>query len=604
MANNAVISVTDKEGLDILVDGFGRHDYRILTTGGTAKRLREIEQNQKSGVEIIDIADYTQSPEMFDGRVKTLHPKIAGGILFDRNNEHHVAQAAEHGVEPINIVAVNLYAFEQTAAKPGITQEEIIEAMDIGGPTMMAAAIKNFASVAMVADPSAYEALIKNLDDNNGQTTLDMRKSLAGFAINRVADYRSANAVTLGEIFTGEQTLRPALRSGQKLGRYGENWHQQAWIYQLPNAEVASVAGAEQVHGTSLGYNNFLDADAALSIAKDFANADPTAVVVKHGNSCGIATSDTLDNALERAWQGDDVSAFGSIIAFNREVDLDTMKVITERKNDSGKKGWFVEVMVAPGYSAEALEYVKGKKSKEGLRLLAVGDLNTGQQGNGYRGIEGGVLVQTPDNQLYLASSIDEVFQDPHTLTCENSEKELTIGIVTERKPDESMKGLYGFAMTAAKHTKSNAIVIAREYAPGQYQVIGMGAGQPNRKDSGGLSIRKANDNLQQEFFIMTGEASERANQMLQSEYEALREAGKDMGTVGSVDYAREQLANNCVLASDAFFPFADGLEAVASFGVKNVIQPGGSNGDPSVIKAANNYEMAMVFTGMRHFKH
>ncbi len=605
MVKRALISVTDKSNLDVLVAGLSRHDYEIVSTGGTATKIRRIADENNYGINVIDASEVTGYPELFGGRVKTLHPAILGGILYERDNQEHVRQAQENHIKPIDIVVINLYEFEKTAAKEGVTEAEVVESIDIGGPTAMISGIKNCQDVGVVADPESYQSLVEELDDNAGELTAETKRTLAAFAINRIADYRSANAVELTRRFTGEETLRQIFVQGRRLGRYGENWHQQAWLFVTPGETEPNMVTARQVHGGDLGYNNYVDAEAALQTVKEF--SDPAVVVVKHTNPCGIATSDTLENALERAWQGDPVSAFGSIIAANREVDLATIKVITERVNPQGKNGWFVEVMVAPSFSQEVLDYVRERKSKKNLRLLEVGDLNHGQGENfEQRQILGGILRQTKDDKNYLTDSIDELFKDRYQLTCQNSGKELTVGIVTERKPEEKKRGLYDFANKAAKHTKSNAIVIAREYAPGQYQVLAMGAGQPNRKDSGGkLAATKAYDNLEMEYKILLGEANEAATAMLASEHEKLM-ATKDERVKGMnrEEYIKYQLEENCVLASDAFFPFADGLIAATELGVKNIIQPGGSMGDKGVIEAANEYNVAMIFTGMRHFKH
>ncbi|TKJ17222.1 bifunctional phosphoribosylaminoimidazolecarboxamide formyltransferase/IMP cyclohydrolase [Candidatus Woesearchaeota archaeon B3_Woes] len=605
--NRALITVTDKTNLDILAEGLSHHNYEIISTGGTSRVLREIIEENGYDINVIDVSDVTGYPELFDGRVKTLHPAILGGILFDRSNPEHVQEAKDNNIVSIDLVVNNLYPFESTAAKPGATEDDIIENMDIGGPTATISAVKNWKHVGVLADPAIYETIISEMDLNNGVLTKETRRDLAAFAINTIADYRSANAVELTRRFTGEETLRRKFVDGKELGRYGENWHQKSWLFVDPNISEPNAVIANQVHGGPLGYNNFLDAEAALRTVKEYKD-QPTVVVIKHSEPCGIATADTLENALERAWQGDPVSAFGSVIAFNREVDLDTMKVICDRPNTTGKKGWFVEAMIAPSVSPQALEYVQGKKTKSNLRILEVGDMAAGVvEDIEYRELLGGILKQERDSRLYLTDTVEELFREPYQLTCQNSQKELTVGIVTETKPKENSEGLYDFAMKAAKHTKSNAIVICREYSPGQYQVLGMGAGQPNRKDAGGkLAITKAHENLEMEYQVLANleEATEHAKAMLTSEYDTLMDsASKVIAGQTKEQYIKTQL-KDCCLASDAFFPFRDGLDAVAGFGIKNVIQPGGSNGDPSVIEAANEYDIAMVFTGMRHFKH
>ncbi len=605
MAKRALISVTDKSKLEILVEGLSKHDYEIVSTGGTATKIREIVEEKKYKINVLDVSEVTGYKELFDGRVKTLHPAILGGILFDRNNSKHVEEAAKNKIKPIDMVVINLYEFEKTAAKEGVTEEEVIEAIDIGGPTAMISTIKNFNHVALLSDPSSYDTIIKEMNENNGNLSNKTKRNLAAFGINKIADYRDAIAVELTRRFTGEETLRRKFVKGIQLGRYGENWHQKAWKFVTPGVTESNVITAKQLHGIDLGYNNYVDAAAALDTVKEF--KDPAAIVIKHENPCGGATSDTPENALERAWQGDSVSAYGSVLAFNRKVDLATIKVICDRPNPKGKKGWFVEAIIAPGFDKEALDYVKSLESKKGLRLLEVGDLDKGEKEKFvYREVVGGLLKQTRDDKMYLTESIDELFREPYILTCVNSKKELTVGIVTERKPDESMKGLYDFTMKAAKHTKSNAIVIAREYAPGKYQVLGMGAGQPNRKDAGGkLAITKAEENLELEYSILLEKANDSARSMLASEYDTLiKTKDNKIKGMSKEGYVKEQLDKYCVLASDAMFPFRDGIDAIAGFGIKNIIQPGGSIRDDEVIEAANENNMAMVLTGGRHFLH
>jgi phosphoribosylaminoimidazolecarboxamide formyltransferase / IMP cyclohydrolase len=603
MTRRALVSVTDKDNLEVLVEGLARHGWEIVSTGGTYRRLQEIISGGGYDIPLLKVSEVTGSPEMFDGRVKTLHPRIHGGILYDRNNQEHGTQASENGVDAIDMVVVNLYTFEKKAAEPNISDADLIEAMDIGGPTMLTSGIKNNEHVTVVADPTAYQAVVAELDAHDGDTILETRRSLAAFASNRVADYRAANAVELTRRFTGEETLRPSFRNGQQLGRYGENWHQRAVVFTSPGVSEANVITAQQLQGPALGYNNYVDAAAALAAVRE--HAQPAAVVVKHTNPCGMATSDTLENALERAWQGDSTSAFGSILAFNREVDLATMKVISERANPQGKKGWFVEVMVAPSYTDEVLQYIQGRKSKAGLRLLAVGELDAGTpEQYDLKYVRGGVLQQTRDDSLYLAGSIEATMCAPTVLKCENSGKKLTVGVVTERKPELGREGLYDFAWKAAMHTKSNAIVICREYASGKYQVLGMGAGQPNRKDScGKLAVPMMLDNLTQEFDILMGTASAHAKAILQTEYEYLVQQQAELGAMSAAEYVGREM-DKCVLASDAFFPFPDGVEQAAYAGIRDIVQPGGGKGDQLVIDTANKRGIVMVFTGRRHFKH
>jgi len=599
MAKRALISVTDKTKLDVLLEGLNKYNYEIVSTGGTAKELRKIIAEKGYKINVIDVKDITDYPELFDGRVKTLHPAILGGILYDRDNPEHVKQAKKNKIQPIELVVVNLYAFEKAAAKSGINEEELIEEIDIGGPTATMSAIKNWKHVGILADPGSYADIVKEMDANNGQLTDKTRKTLAAFAMNKIADYRNANAVELTRRFTGDETLRQKFVKGNRLGRYGENWHQEAWLFVMPGVNEPNVVKARQVHGIPPGFNNYLDAEAALETVKEF--KEPAAVIVKHGNPCGVAVSDNLVNALERAWQGDPVSAFGSVIAFNKKVEIDVIKVICERNNSGGRKGWFVEVMIAPEFSKDALEYVKNLDSKKGLRLLEVSELGEEKERFAYRNLLGGILKQTKDDKMYLADNIDELFRKPFILKCENSGKELTVGTVTEKKPDESMKGLYDFAMKTAKHTKSNAIVIAREYAPGKYQVLGMGAGQPNRKVSCKIAITKAHENLETEYDMLTGDNI--GKEILASEYDELMKT-KRLDGMDKKSYIKDQLEKYCVLASDSFFPFRDSIDEIAGFGIKNIIQPGGSIKDTNIIEAANQHKIAMIFTGTRHFLH
>jgi len=598
MTKRALISVTDKTKLGVLLEGLNNYDYEIVSTGGTAKELRKIIAEKGYKINVLDVKDVTDYPEMFDGRVKTLHPALLGGILYDRDNPEHVKQAKENKIKPIEMIVFNLYKFEKAVEK-GVNDDELIEEIDIGGPTAIMCAIKNWKNVAVLTDPDSYSDIVKEMEANNGQLTDKTRKTLAVFAMNKIADYRSANAIELTKRFTGEETLRQKFVKGKKLGRYGENWHQEAWLFVMPSVNEPNIVKARQVHGIPPGFNNYLDAEAALETVKEFKKN--ATVIVKHGNPCGVAVSDNLVNALERAWQGDPVSAFGSVIAFNKKVEIDVIKVICERNNSGGGKGWFVEVMIAPEFSKDALEYVKNLDSKKGLRLLEISELCEEKERFTYRNLLGGILKQTKDDKMYLADNIDGLFRKPFILKCENSGKELTVGIVTEKKPDKSMKGLYDFAMKAAKHTKSNAIVIAREYAPGKYQVLGMGAGQPNRKVSCKIAITKAHENLETEYDMLAGDNI--GKEILASEYDELMKT-KRLDGMDKKSYIKGQLEKYCVLASDSFFPFRDSIDEIAGFGIKNIMQPGSSIKDTNIIEAADQHKMAMIFTGTRHFLH
>jgi phosphoribosylaminoimidazolecarboxamide formyltransferase/IMP cyclohydrolase len=590
----ALLSVTDKTGIVEFGKALQEMGIEVLSTGGTATKLRD------SGISVTAVKDYTGVPEMFDGRVKTMHPKILGGILFRRDNEKDAREAEENGIKPIDIVAVNLYQFEKKAAQPGVSLEELIEEVDIGGPTMLMSAFKNHKHVTVAPDPASYEKIIKELRET-GEVSAETRRVNAAYALNMVADYRAANAVVLTQMLTGEQTVRLAGRQGKQLGRYGENWDQKAWVFTLPGVKEPNVVTAKQLHGGPLGYNNYLDADAALQTAMEY--DDPCAVIVKHTNPCGIATAQTLAMALEKSWQGDTISAFGSIIAFNREVDLETVKVLTDRINPEGKRGYFVEVLVAPGYTEEALQYLKEKKTKETLRVLAVGDLKTPQEAYDYRLVRGGILRQTRNSESYL-TSLDDCFTEAHPVMCENSNTERTVGVATKLAPPHSLKGLYDFAWKAVKHVKSNAIAIAREWAPGQYQLLGTGAGQMNRAESCRLAVDHAEATLHLEYKMLVGAANEAERGFFTGEAQMFAELRKALPeNITFADYKKHAL-KKAVVASDAFFPFADGPELLLDYGIRHFIQPGGGKKDQEVMLKVYSRGGDMVLTGKRNFLH
>ncbi len=521
----ALLSLSDKSGLETLAGALARHGVELVSTGGTAARLREL------GHQVRDVADLTGFPEMMDGRVKTLHPKVHGGLLAVRDNPEHQAAAETHGIAPIDLVVVNLYPFQQTVAR-GAGRDEIIENIDIGGPSMVRSAAKNHAHVTVLTDPDDYLGLIEELDTHGGRTSCDLRRRLAGKAFALTAAYDSAIAswfafADQGELFPA--TLPLALRKAEEL-RYGENPHQQAALY-LPQAgAVAGVAGARQVQGKALSYNNLNDADAALELVSEFRGQAPACVIVKHANPCGVAQADDLLAAYRAALECDSVSAFGGIIALNRRLDGATARAISEI---------FTEVVIAPEADEEAVAAFAAKKN---LRLLLTGELPDARRpGLAMKSIAGGVLVQTRDNGIILDSELK---------------------VVTRRQPTAQEIADCRFAWTVAKHVKSNAIVYARDGV-----TVGIGAGQMNRRDSARIAAAKA------------------------------REAAETYGwgeprTVGSA------------VASDAFFPFPDGLLAAAEAGATAVIQPGGSIRDDEVIAAADAAGLAMIFTGMRHFRH
>ncbi|UIJ45754.1 bifunctional phosphoribosylaminoimidazolecarboxamide formyltransferase/IMP cyclohydrolase [Sphingomonas cannabina] len=519
----ALLSVSDKSGIVELAEALARRGVELVSTGGTAKALRE------AGLTVRDISDLTGFPEMMDGRVKTLHPVVHGGLLAVRDNPEHVASMAEHGIGAIDLVVVNLYPFVQTVAK-GSDRDEIIENIDIGGPSMVRSAAKNHAAVAIVTDPADYAVVIGELEA--GGTSLATRKRLAAKAYAATAAYDAAIASWFAFADQGEafpEALPIALKRGQAL-RYGENPHQQAAFYTQGGSGARGIGQARQVQGKELSYNNYNDADAALELVSEFRDAEPTVVIVKHANPCGVATADMLAKAYAEAFACDTVSAFGGIIALNRPLDAETARAIT---------GIFTEVVVAPDADEEALALFAAKKN---LRLLLTGELpDPARLGLTARSIAGGWLVQTRDN---------------------GTVSELDLKVVTRRAPTAQELADCRFAWTVAKHVKSNAIVYAKDGA-----TAGIGAGQMNRLESARIAAWKAKDAADK-----AGWAQPR--------------------TIGSA------------VASDAFFPFADGLLAAVEAGATAVIQPGGSIRDEEVIAAADEAGLAMVFTGMRHFRH
>ena len=515
----ALLSLSDKDGLEALAAGLAEHGVELVSTGGTAARLREL------GHQVRDVSELTGFPEMMDGRVKTLHPKVHGGLLGVRGNAEHAAAMEAHGIAPIDLVVVNLYPFAETVTR-GAARDEVIENIDIGGPSMIRSAAKNHAHVAIVTDPADYALVAK------GSTTLDERKRLAANADALTAQYDATIAAWFafadqGEMFPAKVSM--PLRVNQEL-RYGENPHQQAALYVPVGPQSAGIAQAEQVQGKELSYNNLNDANAALELAAEFRDGPPTVVIVKHANPCGVASGETLAEAWRAALACDSVSAFGGIVAVNRKLDRETAEAIC---------GIFTEVVVAPDASREARAVFAAKKN---LRLLLAGDLPDPARGGQYATtICGGVLVQTRDNGVMTRDMLK---------------------VVTKRAPNDRELADCLFAWTVAKHVKSNAIVYAKDGA-----TAGIGAGQMNRRDSARIAFAKA------------------------------REAAETMG------WAEPRTVGSAV-ASDAFFPFADGLLAAVEAGATAVIQPGGSIRDEEVIAAADEAGLAMVFTGMRHFRH
>jgi phosphoribosylaminoimidazolecarboxamide formyltransferase/IMP cyclohydrolase len=529
----ALLSVSDKTGLADLGHVLAGYGVELVSTGGTAKALRE------AGLTVKDISDLTGFPEMMDGRVKTLHPKVHGGLLAVRDHPEHAAAMAEHEIGAIDLVVVNLYPFAQTVAKyaggaadPEAARDDIIENIDIGGPSMVRSSAKNHAYVSIVTDPADYPALIEELAANNGATTLPTRKRLAAKAFAATAQY---DAMIASWFAHGDQgllfpdSLSIPLKKADEL-RYGENPHQKAALYVPTGPSARGIAQAEQLQGKELSYNNYNDADAALELVAEFRNGPPTVVIVKHANPCGVASADTLIEAYEAAFACDTVSAFGGIIAVNRPLDGPTAEAIS---------GIFTEVVAAPG-ADDAARAVFAKKKN--LRLLITGDLpDPARPGLAIKSIAGGMLVQTRDNGEITAADLK---------------------VVTKRQPTEQELKDCLFAWTVGKHVKSNAII----YAKGG-STAGIGAGQMNRLESARIAAWKAKD------------------------------------AAGKAGWAEPRTIGSAV-ASDAFFPFADGLLAAVEAGATAVIQPGGSLRDADVIAAADEAGLAMVFTGMRHFRH
>jgi phosphoribosylaminoimidazolecarboxamide formyltransferase/IMP cyclohydrolase len=520
----ALLSVSDKTGLLDFAKALAGYGIELVSTGGTAKALKD------AGLKVSDVSELTGFPEMMDGRVKTLHPKVHGGLLAIRDSKDHVGAMAKHGIKPIDLLVVNLYPFEATVAKDA-DYDDCIENIDIGGPAMIRAAAKNHADVTVVVEADDYARVLDELKQNSGATTLELRKKLAAKAYARTAAYDAAISNWFAD------TLRdkaPDYRAfGGKLAealRYGENPHQSAAFYRSPGSRLG-VATARQAQGKQLSYNNLNDTDAAYECVAEF---DPkraaACVIVKHANPCGVAEGSSLADAYRKALRCDPVSAFGGIVAVNRKLDAESAKAITEI---------FTEVIIAPDADEDAIRIVGAKKN---LRLLLAGGLpDPKAQGWLVKSVAGGLLVQSRDNAV-----VDEMQFEP----------------VTKRAPTEAELRDLRFALRVAKHVKSNTIVYAKDAA-----TVGIGAGQMSRVDAARIAARKAED--------------------------AAKEAKADT-----------PLTKGSVVASDAFFPFADGLLVAIEAGATAVIQPGGSMRDDEVIKAADDHGIAMVFTGTRHFRH
>jgi phosphoribosylaminoimidazolecarboxamide formyltransferase/IMP cyclohydrolase len=513
--SRALISVSDKSGVAEFAAGLAALGVEIISTGGTAKLLRE------KGLKVRDVSELTGFPEMLDGRVKTLHPKVHGGLLAIRSNPEHQKQVQEHGIGFIDLVAVNLYPFEKTAAKPGVKFDELIENIDIGGPSMIRSAAKNHEDVTVVVDAADYPPVLEELRRNNGCVSRETRACLARKAFATTAAYDGAISTTLQKWADGAlpENLHMNFRKTLDL-RYGENPHQKAALYLDPAAGGRGLAAAKQLQGKELSFNNLVDLEAAWRLVQEF--EEPTTAITKHTNPCGIASGSTLAESYQRALDVDPVSAFGSVIAFNRTLDGATAEAVAKL---------FVEAIVAPGCEPAALERLAAKKN---LRLMDMSTTAGDEYGLQLKSLGGGLLVQTPDT---LGANAEE-------WKC-----------VTERQPTEAEKRALIFAWRVVKHVKSNAIVYAHDGV-----VVGVGAGQMSRVDSVKLAATKARE-------------------------------------------LKHSLAGT-VVASDAFFPFPDGVEEAAKAGATAIVQPGGSVRDAEVIAAANRLGLAMLFTGARHFRH
>jgi len=515
----ALLSVSDKTGIVDFAKQLSTFGVAILSTGGTAALLR------KEGLQVQDVSDYTGFPEMLDGRVKTLHPKVHGGLLGMRDNPAHVAKMAEHGIEAIDMVVVNLYPFEATVAKQDCSLEDAIENIDIGGPTMLRSAAKNNRDVTVVIDPVDYSLVLAEMADNAGNVSSETNFNLAVKVYQRTAAYDAAISNWLGKRLGEEETTFPATltvqyKKAQEM-RYGENPHQQAAFFVEAGGQESSISTARQLQGKALSFNNIADTDAALECVKQFGEG-PACVIVKHANPCGVAIGDNLLQAYERAFSTDPESAFGGIVAFNRGLDAATAQAIVDRQ--------FVEVIIAPAVTKEAAAVVAAKKN---VRLLECGFWPEQPAARlDFKRVNGGLLVQDAD--LLLTNELK---------------------VVTKRAPtDKEMQDLL-FTWRVAKFVKSNAIVYGKDG-----MTVGVGAGQMSRVNSARIAGIKA-------------------------EHAGLEVEGSSM-------------------ASDAFFPFRDGIDNAAAAGITAVIQPGGSIRDEEVIEAADQAGIAMVFTGMRHFKH
>ncbi|OIP94815.1 bifunctional phosphoribosylaminoimidazolecarboxamide formyltransferase/IMP cyclohydrolase [Candidatus Wirthbacteria bacterium CG2_30_54_11] len=534
----ALISLYDKTGIDELARKLSDFGYDILSTGGTAKAL------QKAGFAVTEVADVTGAAEYPEGLVKTLHPRIHFALLANRDDPEHMARMEQDGIIPIDIVVCNLYAFHTVADKAEVSDEELRHLIDIGGPTMIRAGAKNWKYVAVLTNPEDYPVLIAELEKGEGTSSQDFRARMAVKAFEHTADYDALVYKTLAHQLNHEQILRTKFVQGTVL-RYGENPHQKAISYFDPSYPRPNIMASRQLWGKEISFNNLVDGDAALEAVMGFPQC--AVAVVKHTNPCGLASAATARLALETAWEGDIVSAFGSVIACNRPVDAGFMDFLDAR---------FVEMVIAPSFAPDVMTWLQTHKKKN-LRVLEVGDVSVPANRLSYKSVHGGMLVQDED---------DAVFEKWES--------------VTKTMFPEDKNALGKFSFQALKYIKSNEISIVREYKPGFFHMLGMGAGQPNRVDSiRKLALPKARENLEREAKAL----------------------GKAEGEIEA--YINGQLAQ-CVLGSGAFFPFRDSIEEIQKIGIRYVVQPGGSVNDSEVIAACDEFGIAMVFTGMRHFKH
>ena len=517
----ALVSVSNKSGLDLIIKNLHEKKISIISTGGTAQFIRDM------NIPVQDVSELTNFPEMMDGRVKTLHPNIHGGLLSVRNNKEHVASQKEHGIADIDLLIVNLYPFEDTV-NSGATEEICVENIDIGGPAMLRSAAKNYEYVCVISDTSDYLKLINELNNNDGKTSLNFRRACAIKTFERTAHYDGiiSNWFKRDDNDLSEKFIAPATLDSKL--RYGENPHQEAGIYKNAT-ENSGVPSAELIQGKELSYNNLNDADAALQLIKEFDPKNgPTVAIIKHANPCGVACSDSLLEAYSKAFACDPSSAFGGIIALNQELDADTANKIIEI---------FTEVIIAPAVNDAAKKIIASKKN---LRLIILKDMFANTISHSFKSIEGGILFQTYDSHQLSISELN---------------------VVTNAQPNKKEIEDMLFAFKICKHVKSNAIVYVKNQ-----KTIGIGAGQMSRVNSASVAVVKN---------------SEMKNPKLE-----------------------ENSLQGCTVASDAFFPFPDGLLVAIESGATSVIQPGGSMNDQDVINAANNAGITMTFTGVRHFKH